>query len=276
MVNILVPTDFSDLSKIAIEYAVKMANKFNGNVTLLHVIANVAAPIRSDLSSRIKAVGKQLVVDAEKDFVPILKQAEKFNKTSNPIVHKIEMGDSFSDIVKQFAKKNKSGLIVMGTRGASGVKKYVLGSNTVSVLDGSTIPVLAVPENADFKSLKNVAYASDLKKLEREVKTMLPFLTIFDTTLHVFHVAEKGSDKEAIQSKIKDILKKVNYRKSTVMVESGKKIEGAIDSFVQKLNADMLLMFTHEQSFFGKLFGKSMTKKMAFHSSVPLLAFKSK
>src|SRR5918995_1497922 len=119
MVNILVPTDFSNLSKVAIEYAVKMANKFNGNVTLLHVIANVAAPIRSDLSSRIKAVGKQLVIDAEKDFAPILKHAEKLNKTSNPIVHKIEMGDSFSGIVKQFAKKNRSGLIVMGTRGAS-------------------------------------------------------------------------------------------------------------------------------------------------------------
>lgn len=276
MVNILVPTDFSDLSKVAIEYAVKMANKFNGNVTLLHVIANVAVPIRSDLSSRIKMVARELIAKAEGDFVPILKQANKFNKTSNPIVHKIEMGDSFSAIVQSFAKKNRSGLIVMGTRGASGVKKYVLGSNTVSILGGSQIPVLAVPESAEFKSLKNVAYASDMKHLEREVKTMLPFLTIFDSTLHVFHVAEKGSDTEALQKKIKDILKKVDYRKSTVTVQSGKKVEGAIDSFVQELNADMLSMFTHEQSFFGKLFGKSMTKKMAFHSSVPLLAFKAK
>src|SRR6185436_16181611 len=125
MVNILVPTDFSDLSKVAIEYAVKMANKFNGNVTLLHVIAHVAMPIRSDLSSRIKTVGRELLAKAEEDFVPILKQANRFNKTSNPIAHKIEMGDSFSSIVQSFAKKNRSGLIVMGTRGASGVKKYV-------------------------------------------------------------------------------------------------------------------------------------------------------
>jgi nucleotide-binding universal stress UspA family protein len=277
MVNILVPTDFSSLSKVAIQYAVKMANLVNGNVTLLHVIANVVEPTRKDaLSQRIKVVEKELLAAAEEGFVPVLKEAEKFNKTSNPIVCKIQMGRSFSETVKQFAKKNKSGLIVMGTRGASGVAKYVLGSNTVSVLDGSHIPVLAIPENAEFKTLKNVAYACDLKHVEKEVKAMLPFLKIFDSTLHVFHLADNGKNLETKKTKINDILKKLNYRKSTVTVQSGKDVKTAIDNFVQQVKVDMLSMFPHEQSFYGKLFGKSITKKMAFHSSVPLLAFKSK
>lgn len=276
MVNILVPTDFSKLSKVAIDYAIKMANKFDGNVTLLHVISNVVEPIHGSLSQRIKAIERDLVQKAEEDFIPIVKEATKQNKTSTPIVYKIEKGNSFSDTVKSFAKKNRSGLIVMGTRGASGVTKLVLGSNTVSILDGSTVPVLVVPERANFKALKNVAYASDLQHFEREVKAMLPYLKIFDSTLHVFHVAEKGKDIENLQVILKKSLKKLDYRKSTITIEKGKKVDVAIEAFVGNLKADLITMFTHQQNFFEKLFRRSLTKQMAFQSKVPLLAFKIK
>jgi nucleotide-binding universal stress UspA family protein len=261
---------------VAVLYAVKMANKIDGNITLLHVITNVAEPIRSDLSQRIKSVERDIIAKAEEEFAPLMKEAEKYNKTNNPIVFKIHKGDSFSRSVRSFARKNRSGLIVMGTRGASGVSKYVLGSNTVSVLDKSPVPVLAVPENADFKTFKNVVYASDLKHFQREVKVMLPYLKTFDSTLHVFHVTEKGKDTEAIQQDVKEALKKIDYRKSTVTVEAGKKVDLAIDSFVHKLKADLIIMFTHKHNFYEKLFGQSVTKRMAFQSKVPLLAFKSK
>ncbi len=275
MVNILVPTDFSDLSKVAVQYAAKMANKINGNITLLHVITNVFEPMRSDLRERIKAAEHDLVIAAEEDFIPVLKEAEKYNRTTNPIVCEIQKGKSFDDTVKAFVKKNRSGLIVMGTRGASGLARYVLGSNTVSVLDVSPVPVLAVPEKADFKTFKNIVYASDLKHLERELKVLIPYLKMFDSTLHVLHVAEKGKDVDEIQNSIKSTLKKVDYRKSTVTIQVNKKIDVAIDLFVQQLKADLVTMFTHRKSAYDKLFNRSMTKKMAFQSKVPLLAFKS-
>lgn len=276
MVNILVPTDFSELSKVAIRYAVKMSNQINGNVTLLHVITNIVEPIHSDLRQRIKSVERDLMEKAEEDFLPILKEAAKYNKASAPVVHKIQKGQSFSRALIQFAKKNRSGLIVMGTRGASGVTKYILGSNTVSVLDDSHIPVLAVPEDAEFKTFKNIVYASDLKHLEKEVKVMLPYLKIFDSTLHVLHVTEKKKEIEQLQDKIKASLKKADYRKSTATVQAGKKIDTTIDSFVHQLRADLVSMFTHKKSFYQKLFDRSITKEMAFQSKVPLLAFKSK
>lgn len=276
MVNILVPTDFSPLSKVAIQYATKVSNKINGNITLLHVITNVFEPLHSDLQERIKAVERDLVIAAEADFKPILKEAEKLNSTATPVVAKIQKGKSFDDSVKAFIKKNRSGLIVMGTRGASGLAKYVLGSNTVSILDVSPIPVLAVPEKAEFKTFKNVVYASDLKNLESELKVLCGYLKMFDSTLHVLHVASKGSDVEKLQSSIKAILKKVDYRKSTVTIQINSKVDTAIDSFVQQIKADLVTMFTHEKSAYDKLFNRSITKKMAFQSKIPLLAFKSK
>ena len=275
MVNILVPTDFSDLSKVAIQYAIKMANKFNGSVTLLHVISGIV-PVRGDMSSRIKKVEAELTAQAEQDFGPVVKEAQKLNKTDNPIEYKIEKGESFNKILKAFAKKNKFDLIVMGTRGASGVTKYVLGSNTVSVLEDSPIPVLVVPGNAEFKSFKNVVYASDLKHFEREVRTILPYLKIFDSTLHAFHVVERVKDADNLQIVVKKALKKIDYRKSTVTMDKSKKVDYAIETFVQTLKGDLLIMFTHKKNFYEKLFNRSMTKEMAFQSSVPLLAFRGK
>jgi nucleotide-binding universal stress UspA family protein len=275
MVNILVPTDFSDLSKVAIQYAIKVANKFDGNVTLLHVISGIL-PVRGDMSARIKKVEMELVAQAEQDFGPILKEAQKLNKTNNPIINKIEKGETFSKTLKAFTKKNKFDLIVMGTRGASGVTKYVLGSNTVSVLEDSSIPVLAVPGDAEFKTFKNVVYASDLKHFEREVRGMMPYLRIFDSTLHVFHVIEKLGDAENLEVIVKKALKKVDYRKSTVKIDKSKKVDVAIESFVKALKADLIIMFTHKRNFYEKLFNRSMTKQMAFQSNVPLLAFKGK
>ena len=102
MLNILVPTDFSELSKVAIQYAVKMANKITGSVTLLHVITNVFEPIHSDLQERIKAAERDLVATAEEDFKPILKEAAKYNKSSYPIAYKIHKGKSFDEAVKAF------------------------------------------------------------------------------------------------------------------------------------------------------------------------------
>jgi nucleotide-binding universal stress UspA family protein len=94
--------------------------------------------------------------------------------------------------------------------------------------------------------------------------------------LHVLHVAPKGAGVEKLQDIIKTTLKKVDYRKSTVTIQINSKIDTAIDSFVQQIKADLVTMFTHKKSAYDKLFNRSVTKKMAFQSKVPLLAFKAK
>jgi nucleotide-binding universal stress UspA family protein len=276
MVNILVPTDFSEPSQVAIRYAIKMANKMDGNVTLLHVLTHIVQPTRASMRFRVNALERELIAIAEEDFIPVLEEANKLNKTGHPVKHKIQMGQSFNDTVKRYAKKHRSGLIIMGTRGASGLKKYVMGTNTTSLMEVSHIPVLAVPEKASFKTLKNVAFASNLEHFEKEMKTIMPYLKVFDATLHVVHVVPQGKYSEALQEQVKTYLKKVDYRKSTVSIKPGTKVDEAIESFLAGLKPDMLAMFTHEYGFFGKLFNRSMTKKMAFQSNVPLLAFKWK
>ena len=89
----------------------------------------------------------------------------------------------------------------MGTRGASGLKKYILGSNTTSVIEVSPVPVLAVPEQGDFKNFKNVVYATDLKHVQKELKTLIPYLEKFDSTVHLLHITPSLREVLAVEKK---------------------------------------------------------------------------
>jgi nucleotide-binding universal stress UspA family protein len=275
MVNILVPTDLSDLSKVAVQYAIKIANKLDGNITLLHVI-NVMQATRATMRLRLNALEQELMEIAVEDLNDLVAEVSKGVKTTEPIKVKIVKGTSFNQTVKREAQKLRSGLIIMGTRGASGLRKYVLGSNTASVIEISHIPVLAVTELGDFKHFKNVVYASDLTHIERELKTLIPYFEKFDSIVHLIHIAKSLKEVSALEKKIDNVVERCGFSNVIVRVMVNKKIDEAIDHYTGVVKADLLAMFTHEASFYEKLFDRSMTRKMAFHSKVPLLAFKQR
>lgn len=276
MLNILVPTDFSDLSKVAIQYAMRMANKMDGSVTLLHVISNIVKPTTARIEARAKVLEKELLQAAQEEINELSVLAAKQHKSKRPVLNKVLMGESFNDILIRFAKKNKTDIIIMGTKGASGLKKFVVGSNTTAVIEKSDVPVLVIPENANFKALKNLVLATDLKFFEDELKKMQPLLKAFEPTLHVLHIAPNDKEVDSLGKKVKETLKRYEYRKSTVTIHVGKDVPTAIDSFVGDSTNVVLAMFSHDYGFFDQVFNRSMTKRMAFQSSVPLLAFKRK
>jgi len=274
MLNILVPTDFSDLSKVAIRYALDMAKKMNGKVTLLHAIdtAQYASSMRLRLSSLID----ELVKIAHEDFDVLLAEVNKMNKGGKPVKHAIEQGVSFVDTVAKFANKNKSNLIIMGTHGASGLKKVVMGSNTVSMLEASSIPVLAIPPDVTFKKLKSVVYASDLMNIQKEFKALLGVVGSEKPVIHIIHVAEDRIAATAAEEKIDKVVAKAGYKNVLVRVLVNKKRVPPISEYVTKIKIDMLTMFPHRHSFFEKLMKPSVTKQLSFLNNAPLLAFKSK
>jgi nucleotide-binding universal stress UspA family protein len=215
-----------------------------------------------------------LIEFAEEDFKPIIVEAEKSNKTKHSIKHKVEKGQSFNDTVKRFAKKRRTGLIIISTKGASGLKKYVIGSNTASLIEVSHVPVMVVPEKATFSGFKNVVYATNLDHIDKELKAILPYLKVFGSQLHILHVMRPNEDMDVVKSKIAKAWQKINYKKVTVSLKSGDEVDRVIESYVKQVKGDLITMFTHERSFYEKLFKRSITKKMAFQSSVPLLTFR--
>jgi nucleotide-binding universal stress UspA family protein len=274
MLNILVPTDFSDLSKVAMRYAIDMAKKMNGKVTLLHVIdtAQHASSMRLRLSSLID----ELVKMAEEDFEAVLNEANKLNRGGKPIKYSIELGSTFVDAVAKFAKKHKANLIIMGTHGASGLKRVVMGSNTASLLEASNVPVLAIPSGSVFKKFRSVVYATDLLNTAKEFKTLLSIVSKEKPLIHIIHVAPDKKAATVAEGKIDKVVIKSGYKNVLVRVLVNENTSAAINTYVKKLKVDVLTMFPHKHGFFEKLFKPSVTKQLSFLNNAPLLAFKSK
>ena len=273
MVNILVPTDFSQLSKSALKYAIKIANRLGGNITVLHVMTRTRA-LRISMIEKIRSLDHDLIESAEAELETMIKTMSEQYKVKTPIKFEVVRGSYFPSTLLREARRLHSGLIVMGTRGASGLTKAMMGSNTNSVIEVSHVPVLAVPEKADFKGFRNVVYASDLRNLEEELGILIRYIEKFGSTIHLIHIVPPGDEVDVIEGKIDSILKRFPYKNIVTLVLVDNDVDSALDQYVEVSRADVLAMFTHEISFFEKVFDKSMTRRMAFHSRIPLLAFR--
>jgi nucleotide-binding universal stress UspA family protein len=282
MVNILVPTDFSPLSKIAVRYANQIANQLKGNITLLHVI-DLEKQFRSALRMQtgVREIMKSIQGNFQSTEQEVIKQfaleqdmTEEATKRE-PFKFKISKGQSFTDTVLRESRRLRSGLIVMGTRGATGLKRTLIGSNTASIIGSSHIPVLAVPERANFTGFRNVIHATDLKNLERELEILIPYIKRFESTIHVIHIAERNGNISDIEERLEETVRGTGYKNIVTLVTVDPDISGAIEQYVSIAKGDLLAMFTHEPTFFEKVFDKSVTRSMAFHSRIPLLAFKN-
>lgn len=270
--KILIPTDFSKLSKVAVHYAVKMTKKLDAEITLLHVV-HISAPPRAMVALKTKSIEDVMVDNAKQDSVLLIKELKAENKGKLNISYEIIKGYPVEDVVESYAIHNNIDLIIMGTKGATGLAQVLIGSNAASVINNSDIPVIAVPEFVRFNNLKHIVYATDILNLSKELKMIVPLAQLFDATIHILHIVSSESKKkinaEAIVAKLKN-----KYPKITFHVSINDDIMEGIDEYNADIKADMLAMFTHDLTFFEKLFGKSVTRQMAFHTWLPLLTIK--
>jgi len=268
--NILIPTDFSAPAAIAALYGMQLAKSLNGSVTL--VWYNAIQTSKKSLA-KWKMLEKEMKALAEEDATHLMADLKAEVRQGPPLTFTSISGTNFSVALDDFAQKENFDLIVMGTKGATGMKKVLVGSNAAAVINNSSLPVLVVPETCEYKPFKRIVYSSDLKKLEAEAKTMAKLASLFKAELHVLHIADSLTQTKQAKNLLPELVKACGYSKIIFKELVDEQIDSAIDRYIKEIDADLLSMFTHKLDFYEKLFGKSVTREMAFHSSVPLLAF---
>lgn len=272
--KILTPTDFSGLSKVGVNYAVKLAKKLNAEIVLLHAVF-INAPPRTQSSLKTRQILDAMVDNVAQEFISLVNEIKLETGGKLNTSYEIVKGYPVKDVVETFAQHNDIDLIIMGTKGAGGLKKVLMGSNATAVIGNSSIPVITVPEHARFRNIKHIVYASDLFAVKKEVRILLDYARLFHSVIHLLHVISPTSKKKIDKIKMeKDLISKYNYTQILVHIALNEDINEAIDKYIADVNADMLAMFTHKPTFFEKLFGKSVTREMAFHNWIPLLTIK--
>lgn len=269
--KILVPTDFSKLSKIAIQYAIRLSKGFELNLVLLHII-NTNTPTMARVGSKKLEVA--IKTSSEQDMNNLLNTLKTENGTHLKVTTKLIYGASIEKAVEAFALKNNIDIICIGTKGATGLKKIIFGSNAAGIISTSSIPVITVPEYAYYKGINTIVYSSDLEHLDAELKLLMPFVKLMNTWVVVLHITtvieDFTEDLVAKEGRLRTLFSYKNIK--TKVLENASVIQG-INAYVADIDADMVVMFTRRTSLFKKLFNKSVTKTTAFQTKTPLLTF---
>ena len=278
MKNILVPIDFSENSLKAFLYAGNIAQKSGGTIFLLHVIE----PAVSTMSQPI-IISDQYLFDVEEqrkrqmqEALNLLQQNAKGITIKTFVVH----GTVFHAI-KVFVHQHSIQLIVMGTKGASGLKEIFVGSVTATTIAASEIPVLAIPENFVVGQMRTILFAT--RSFEKDtflLRSIVELAILFSASVHVAVFLDNG--EAGVEDHIDNALQLKAYidflKNRFPDVEfmgrllHGDKFEESVNEYDQNKEIDLIAMITYPKGFWENLLKGSVTKKMAFHSKIPVLA----
>lgn len=277
--TILVPTDFSENANNAIRYAMSFAQKNKSRLLFFHVSSMPMIHPDASLSSYkaiIQADEKKHLDKLEK-LISKIYASSSVKEDAQQYECSVKMGLAIDEIVV-LAKEKDVEMIIMGTKGASGAKEIFLGSHTASIVEKASCPVFAIPENAEFSEIKKIVFATDYYDSDFSViGQLVKIATVSDSEIVIIHIADgeyTKSREEDLLSWYKEMVKeKIGYKKISYQLFASKNIYEGLYSFLGTFDADIIAMSTQRRNFWEKIFNSSLTKKMAYHTKIPLLAF---
>ena len=266
MNKLLVPTDFSDNAENALNYAIELANHFEGKIYLLSVFqAHSPAGSMKNIERFLKEENESQLSRLDKKYRnTILRESGLETFTIN--------GQTVSTI-SGFADSHNIDLIIMGTQGSSGLKEIFIGSTTVGVIKKANKPILAIPNGFAFKPFQKIVLALDECETfpKEQIAPLLSIAKSYKSEILVYHIVEPG-ESEGISPSIEEYLEGYNFSIHQNVGISD--INEGINAFVERNEADLLCMITRKRRFLGGIFNPSVTTKEAFDSPVPLLVLR--
>ena len=270
MENIFIAVDFTEASKNAVNYAANLAGFFGAKLMLFHAYHS---PITNFETGYIPPVSD---MEEESDIVMKKMLAELSEKYKGvEISYDIEMGLA-GDIVEETAIKNNADLIIMGIAGQNSViKEHLVGSVATQIAQDSKIPVLIIPEHCKYTKIKKMAFACDFDKKLETNNTLLKvkyFTSLFGAELDILNVMDPSEEISVEKAETDMYLEKKleNTNHKTFFVYE-KDVNKGILEFIDVNNCDLIVTSPKKHNFFYNLFVESHTKKLVFHSPVPVL-----
>jgi len=276
MTKILFPTDFSTSASNAYQYTLALAEKINARVITLHVYEKPYIPgiekVPMTAQEIYESIKMETFEDYKKNVEELRKSAENHGYSNVDMDHLLKEGSTVSTIC-HMAKQEDVDFIVMGTKGATGLREIFLGSVTAEVMENAPCPVLGVPEEAELDdAIDNIAVTTDHAEKDYLLfDAILKLTEIFKAKLYCLHV--DTGNTESITGKMKAIAEKYaeNDDFSTVNIQNSD-VEKGLVQYAEEKHIDLIAMRTEKRNFFQELFHYSMAKRMSYHTKIPILA----
>jgi nucleotide-binding universal stress UspA family protein len=279
MKKILLPTDFSNNSYNAIKYALQLYKDETCNFISLNTFTPIIYQFETMQASATQFQVMEVVKETSKKKLDILLQ--KIETEFNNPNHTFSQIASFNTLtaeINQLFEGHVIDMIIMGTKGASGVKEVLFGSNTVHVLKNAKCSVLAIPSGFYFETPHEILFPSDyeIDIKEKQIQPLIDIAKSYHARVNILNVTygnELSEQQERNRKKLENHLKKVANLFHSV---SNQNVPEAIADFQLKARINLLVMINNKHSFFENLFFKSTINQIGFHLNVPFLVIPSR
>lgn len=267
--KIIAPTDFSDLSKSALIYAAQLAASTNNPLVLVYN-AVFEGPPRATVLINLE---EKIELNAIEDMKMLAAWLKSTVQPSPDIFIEITKNHNAAEAILKRTKDIDGGLIILSTRGASGLSGSVLGSVSGEVLRNSPIPVMALPPDMDSKKEGGFLFAIDPANGLHEIslRKFFAFCKIMNKKAEFLFVTNDDRTNEI--NNLKEYIAKT-YPEFVCEYHSltNENIAETIADFLSSHNFSILAIAPKKHNFLERMFGKSITTKLLSRINIPVLA----
>ncbi|MBB2148155.1 universal stress protein [Pedobacter gandavensis] len=275
--HILVPTDFSESANNAALYAAGLSKQLKSTkITLYHSFESILIPV----STGFAPVGPGFTESAEGSSTKINALKEELEKEVLPET-KVEARNDDRTLVpaiNMLVQQLRAGMVVVGMTGKGKLARAIVGSNTIDLAKNCLAPLLVVPAGLTFKKIEKVVFACDLKEVLAftPVHAIKTFVNALNASLLIFNVDPRKGDFDPDEMKQLTALHELwdDQKPEYHYIDHEDVVKGII-AFADEKGAQLVVTIPRVYGFIEGLFHQSVSKRLAYHTHLPLMFFRS-
>ena len=285
--KIIVPTDFSQGSEHACQYAIHLAHKINAEIKLLHVYDDPVTDLSIKESATYLSYLQSAIKETENkaktalvDFNRKMKTYMEGQKIDNVRIHSSMVKGNIVGKIKAISKVYKPDVIVLGTIGRREDSKSVFAGLARLLISGLDIPLYAIPgpvSRVDFEKV-DILYATDFnEKDHRSLEQLMKIVEPYEKKITCIHIDTEQNRAKVERMDELNLMLKTDYPETEIKcwLFDDTDVFRGIKEYADQHQINLLSFTVHKRGIFEKLFKPNLFKKILQESNVPILIFPS-
>jgi nucleotide-binding universal stress UspA family protein len=281
MKSIIIPTDFSDISRNSINYGFELASRLGFKIQLVHVLELykfAAGTSETEILSTILPADsiKEMQETAEVSFKKLIDDLKEQFGNKVDFEHKIIPGHLVNEMIAEAADDDTEMILLAVAETQDLVTRFTQGTISAIVAEASC-PVMVVPSKVVFTPCSRILYATDFNKAD--INALLHCINTFEKFnphITVLHISTKASDfkTELKFAGFKQmILESTSFKNIDFKLTQNKQVVNGIVQEILTDQADILVMLKEHEGFFRSLFETSKTDKITHLLKIPMISY---
>lgn len=273
MIKVLIPTDFTAQADFAYMLIENLTKKSPMEIHFLHVM-NFPETVSLSEGGEISTCG-EIDVTYVQTQLDMAKQKMETLKNTHPAIKEvhIQFGKT-KEVITEFAKEGGFDMIAMGSKGASGIRERLSGTETQHVARTSTVPVLSLMCDRSTLRLNHILFVHDFKdESKQELALMKKMVQAHGAQLHFLQVIKNENERAALEQKMLAYAALHELANVSHHFVKDQDVESGVVHFNQMHDMDMICIGTHGK---GGFFHTSATEKLIKHLHKPIISFQLK